>query len=497
MAIELEIRELQQPLLEFGSPGEFFEQKEGLMQAGPFDLRFGGAHRTQVRIGLVGPSEMIDNAVSWYERCQNPIMSGMKNLEQYPFFPGFKDTFKAALVLEDRWIIEFGEKKQELQTALKLNPKERFERVLDLYSSGIQKLSQKDVKPDVVICCIPEDAIKLCWSISNELTIEERRKIQKRKKEGEQLSLPFSGEIEVDETPEDLLYRDFRRALKARAMRFDMPIQIGRNRLFVDSSATQDPASRAWNMSVALYYKAGGIPWRIKNNGPETCFVGISFHHLRTNKKHLVHSSIAQAFSTEGDGFALRGESVPWNPEQGRNIHLTEEQAGRLAQKVLAEYRERSGGDPVRIVLHKTTKFDEAEMSGFKNIFRNIPIVETINISPYSMFRLVHFGAYPPRRGTLCRVNEDSTYLFTSGYMPEWNTYPGPHIPTPYRLVTSGELDIYRAASDVLSLTRMNWNTAQNTSSDPVTLRFARQVGGIMAEIGENEEPKPSYRFYM
>lgn len=81
--------------------------------------------------------------------------------------------------------------------------------------------------------------------------------------------------------------------------------------------------------------------------------------------------------------------------------------------------------------------------------------------------------------------------------MPEWKTYPGPHIPAPLRLKTDGEVDIYRAAANVLGLTRMNWNTAQNTNSQPVTLRFARQVGGIMAEVGEEEEPRPSYRFYM
>ena len=495
MGINIEVRELAQPLLEFGSPGEFFEQKEGLAQAGPFDLRFGGAHRTQVRLGLVGPADMIEKAFAWYDRCQNPILSGMENVEQYPFFPGFKETFKASLVLDDRWVVEFDEDGQELDKALALKPKERFEQVLDLYANGVSRIAGSDVRPDVVVCCIPEKVIKACWSITNDLTEAEWKAIRRQKrKEDDQPGL--FDEWEVEEKPEDLLYRDFRRALKARAMKANMPIQIGRDKLFVDSDSTQDPATRAWNMSVALYYKAGGIPWRTKNNGPETCFVGISFHHLKTTKRHLVHSSIAQAFSTEGDGFALRGESVPWNPDQGRNIHLTAEQAAKLAEKVLVQYRERSGGDPMRVVLHKTSKFDEAELSGFKGTFRNIPIVETINLGP-SMFRLVQFGAYPPKRGTLCRVNGQSTYLFTSGYMPEWSTYPGPHIPAPLRLVTGGDVDVYRAAADVLSLTRMNWNTAQNTNSQPVTLRFARQVGGIMAEVGEGEEPKPSYRFYM
>lgn len=494
MAISIEVKELPPPLLEFGGPGEFTDQKEGLTQAGPFDLRFGGAHRSQVRLGLVGPPALIAQAVKWFERCQKPIVSTMSNLTQYPFFPGFKDTFKSSLTLGKRWVVEFDEKKQELEKALGLKPRERFEAVLDLYAQGIDRIANLDLKPDVVICCIPESVIRLCWSISRELTRAQWLAIRKRKDTDDDPPATLDGQA-VEETPEDLLYRDFRRALKARAMKSGMPIQLGREKLFLDQDTNQDAATRAWNMSVALYYKAGGIPWRIKNKGPETCFVGISFHHLKTTKRHLVRSSIAQAFSTEGDGFALRGDSIPWNPRQGRDVHLTGEQAARLGEKVLTQYRELSGGYPLRVVLHKSSKFNEEEQAGFRSVLRNIPIVETLNLAP-SMFRLVQFGPYPPRRGTLCRVNKESTYLFTSGYMPEWKTYPGPHIPTPLRLGTSGDVDVYRAAADVLGLTRMNWNTAQNTNSKPVTLHFARQVGAIMAEVEEGEE-RPSYRFYM
>lgn len=115
MAINIEVTELPSPLLEFGSPGEFTEPKIGLTQAGPFDLRFGAAHKSQVKIGLVGPAEMIDKALRWYERCQNPIMPGMDNLAQYPFFPGFNNTFKATLAANDRWTVVFDEKEGLLE----------------------------------------------------------------------------------------------------------------------------------------------------------------------------------------------------------------------------------------------------------------------------------------------------------------------------------------------------------------------------------------------
>jgi len=278
-------------------------------------------------------------------------------------------------------------------------------------------------------------------------------------------------------------------------MAHKMPIQIGRDRLFVDSDGSQDPATRAWNMSVALYYKAGGIPWRLKLEGPQTCFVGVSFHHMKTTRRHFVHSSIAQAFSSDGDGFALRGELVPWNPEQGRRLHLTDEQAVRLGERILNEYAELTGTEPRRIVLHKTSKFDDAEVAGFKVAFSRIPIVEMINLMP-TMFRLVQYGAYPAARGTLCTLN-GSGFLFTTGFMPEWGIYPGPHIPSPIRIVSPDDgIDLQRAANEILGLTRINWNTAQNTSGQPVTLKFARRIGGIMAEV-RHGEPETSYRYYM
>ena len=200
-------------------------------------------------------------------------------------------------------------------------------------------------------------------------------------------------------------------------------------------------------------------------------FVGISFHHLRTPQQHLVYSSLAQAFSSRGEGFALRGEAIPWDANQKRNVHLTAEQSLKLADQILQEYRDGIGGNPQRVVLHKTSRFDDAEQEGFRHGFRDIPIVELINIMP-TQFRLLTYGTYPPRRGTLCTVNKTATYLFTTGYMPEWRTYPGPHIPAPVKLVSDDDVDMHQVASDILGLARMNWNTASMSSAHPVTLFF-------------------------
>ena len=490
MLTQMELTQLPTPNIELGSPGTFSDPKIGLTEAGPFDLRFGATRKREVRVGLVGNAEMLQKGQQWLEYCRAESSSNIKESTQYLDFPGFEPVFRASLALDQQWTVDIGNDKLEAALS-KNNPKSIFEAVLDLYANGLEKLAYK---ANIVICCLPDEVVQKCWSISNSLTQRQRKLIKKRQAERERGQLLLFDDIE--ETEENLLNRDFRRALKAQAMKSEMPIQIGTNNLFEDLPTNQDNATRAWNMSVGLYYKAGGIPWRFKADGPETCFVGLSFHHLRTPGQHFVYSSLAQAFSSRGEGFALRGEAIPWAEKQGRNVHLTAEQAAKLASRILEEYSEYTGNNPQRIVLHKTSIFDESEQEGFRHGFHDIPIVELINIRP-TQFRLLTYGTYPPRRGTLCRVNKTATYLFTTGYMPEWRTYPGPHIPAPVRLMSNDEVDMHQVASDILGLARMNWNTASMGSAHPVTLFFSRRVGGIMAEVGPNQQPLSSFRYYM
>ncbi len=493
MSVEVMLTQLSPPQIEFGAPVTAGDPKTGLTKAGPFDLRFGTAHKREIRIGFVGNAALLKNAARWIERCRVPISSDIKDSTQYLDFPGFESIFRTSLVMSDQWMAEIGDDK--LGSALSRgNARSRFKEVLDLYADGVEKSANNtNIRPDIVICCLPDSVAQTCWSISKSLTPRERNLIKKRQVSREQGQL-FLWDIEETET--DLLNRNFRRALKARTMESHMPIQIGTNNLFKDQDTNQDAATRAWNMSVGLYYKGGGIPWRFKADGPETCFVGISFHHLRTQRQHLVYSSLAQAFSSLGEGFVLRGNAIPWNERQGRSVHLTEDQAAKLSTQILEKYNEQIGGNPQRIVLHKTSRFDDSEREGFRHGFRDIPIVELINIMP-TQFRLLTYGKYPPRRGTLCTVNKTATYLFTTGYMPEWRTYPGPHIPAPVKLVSDDDVDMHQVASDILGLARMNWNTASMSSAHPVTLFFSRRVGGIMAEVGSEREPHPSFRYYM
>ena len=495
--MKLQISRLPLPELEFAGPGYFSEPRRGLVEGGPFDLRFGSAHRAQVRLALVGPQESIVHALEWFRRCQNRIPSRDKSLASQDF-PGFGRVFRSDLVVDSSTSAAI--RSSIFEKALALKPYDGFKTVVDAYSEAIRQ-AKRDLRPDVVVCCIPEPIERRLWSVSRFLTNVERRAIKAlaRSKASEQMELPFDWQPE--ETAEDLLRRDLRRALKAEAMRHEVPIQIGRTHLFLDKETNEEPAIRAWNSTVGLYYKAGGIPWRIRNRGPETCYAGITFHHLQTNKRRLVFSSLAQAFSSNGEGFALRGMTLEPDPERPRTPHLDESQAFQLGAKILSEYITRNGTSPHRVVLHKSSRFWREEQEGFRRAFASVPVLRLVTLAPSSI-RLVTHATYPPKRGTFLTIENCRHFLFTSGFIPELATYPGPHIPIPVELVVHGaetNAETREAAMDALALGRLNWNTSDLRSSQPVTLGFARRVGGIMAEYGlfESKDPDPNYRYYM
>jgi hypothetical protein len=496
MSIDLTLTELPVPRLQFGGAATHRDPKAGLSAAGPFDLRFGSARKTHIHIGIVGPESQVGAARRWLERCMGEMPAPGKPTLLRRGFPGFGDTFHATLVMPDASMMTLTD--DEISRALRGDAYGGFQRVVDLYAGAHGRLAAREVnRPDVVLLCIPDEVLAKVSSVERKTTDAERKKAKEleRARERSQLGL-FDFLDEVEETAEDFLRRDLRLALKARALRNRLPVQLVTNALLNDSARNQDPATRAWNFSVGLYYKAGGVPWRLPPTLRDTCFVGISFHHFRTTHRAIVRSSLAQAFSSDGEGFAIRGEGVPVEPGQGRNVHLTEAQAFALARSVLAEYELRTGGAPLRVVLHKTSQFDDAERAGLEAALRDTPIVSMVTLVP-SLFRLLRFGPYPPNVGTVCTVNGDKTFLFTTGFMPELGTYPGPHVPQPFEVRCLGPEDAIEAAQDVLNLTRMNWNTADIRGKWPVSLSFARRVGGVLDEYGDEPLADTSFRYFL
>ncbi len=88
--------------------------------------------------------------------------------------------------------------------------------------------------------------------------------------------------------------------------------------------------------------------------------------------------------------------------------------------------------------------------------------------------------------------------LYLLGYIPYLRTYPGPRAPQPIEILEYyGDSPWDTVLTEIMALTKMNWNTADFACGSPATLAFSQRVGQILAELKNNQNPREEYRFYM
>ena len=473
----MNVEHLSEPRLLFAS-GTHVCPRRGIAEYGVFD-QTQATRRREIYVGGVGTSKCIDLLDAWLCRCRGVIAaaSGVKQENLRLPFCGFNGNSGFGSDMRFSADLSRTIKNSEVKAILEIRDrKERVREAVDLYHEHIKFLAQNR-HIDVVVCVIPKN---LFVGIANE------------DPPGEQTL-----EAKV-ETYEEL---NFRRALKAKAMPFAKPLQLV---LDVSLDATkvggqQDDATKAWNFCTALYYKSGPtIPWKLdqENSRVSSCAVGVSFY--RSRDRQMLSTSLAQIFDELGNGLILRGTPLELDKDD-LSPRLSEGQAYDLLTAALNEYRVALRHYPARVVVHKSSHFSDAEISGLESAARevNIDIVDFVTVMD-SKLRLFRDGNYPPYRGTLAQLDDHRQLLYTKGSVWYYQTYPGLYVPKPIelRIVKSEESPIY-IAKEVLGLTKMNWNNTQFDGKYPVTLGCSRKVGEIMKYLTESDTPQVRYGYYM
>ena len=209
-----------------------------------------------------------------------------------------------------------------------------------------------------------------------------------------------------------------------------------------------------------------------------------------------------QAFDEHGGGHILRGHESEWNPEKegSRSPHLSEQQSSQLIDLVLERYERETGTRPTRVVVQKTSRYWLAERAGFVEALK--PRTARYDLlaldGRQSHVRLITASKYPPLRGTRFCVG-DLDVLYTTGFITSLNEFHGMHVPSPVRIADHIGQDTSRRQllAELLTLAKLNWNSAGFAGKLPVTLRFAELVGDILKEIPADREPLPQFKFYI
>ena len=502
---------IPEPKLIFYKHFRCVDPKTGLGLYGPWSLNEQGALQ-QIRLGIIGTGETIDLARQWLVQCRDeifppPAMSKTEKIKDpilFPSFPGMssQSPFGCDLILPDN-LIETISQKEIDQVINAGNFGRRMNDGVNLVIERLGILADKESPPDVVICALPKEIEDYCHTgydrYSKEITVKltprerrQKKKMEEDRKKG-QLSL-FEVMPDTFQEPQiDPTHHNFYRALKARAMELDLPTQIAWQRTFEGAKGTEDAATRAWNFCVGLYYKAGGIPWRVEGLSKGTCYIGISFY--KETGSNVLRTSMAQAFSDQGEGIVMRGEPFEWDSRQ--SPHLSKEAAKDLLSRVLQQYKRHLKQNPTRVVIHKSSRYWEEELQGFKESVGEIPYYDFLTLS-YRGIRFLRVGYKPPCRGTVIELDRRNLVLYTRGFVPFYQQYPGMRIPRPIEIIEHhGDSSSNHICQEILALSKLNWNTAAFACAEPITLHFSRGVGQILAEVPPDQTPKPWYRFYM
>jgi hypothetical protein len=494
IAIEL----IREPGLEFN---EYFihpDKKTGISEYGPFGRIDPALHPNQIKIGIVGTRETVEICDKWIQKCRGRIETDrteQKPLElfeldandetefvealiknQAPDFIGLNPSsqFATDVITSSRWHSYFNDRQVKSIKALD-DAIARVERATELIANHIELVATSTPHPDIIFIAIPDELIKC--AASAEL------------RNGNYLNL--------------------RRSLKALSMKWGVPTQIFQEATLIgNKKGLQDVATRAWNFATALYFKAGGTPWKGSGLEADTCYIGISFYKTEDTKgRQIIRSGVAQAFDYLGQGVVLRGDPFEWDAQEyGKTPHLTKEGAHQLITKTLLEYEKISGLPPKRVVVHKSSRFWGEKHGKYNELDGFIEGIESVNkqssmdlltLCP-SNIRLARVGKYPPIRGTYGLVEGILPIIYTHGFTPYFDTYPGVHVPLPWSILERyGDSGPFKLASELLSLTKMNVNNASFSESVPITLAFSRMVGEVLKQIGSEMTIRSEYSFYM
>lgn len=463
---------LPEPLLAF-RPDRLSDQEQhplrGLLRFGPYSS---GALPDPIRVATLAPHGESRHLYSFMKE----LSSRCKPKERFaylPDWPGFQQVFSCRVTAAGRGC------HAELDASVDadLDSSETPHVVLaDRIARAIQGLAGRRPDYDVLFVYLPAR-----WSVAY------------RGAEGEDFDL-----------------HDHLKAITA-AQR--IPLQVVRE----DSAlAYACRASVMWRIGLALYAKAGGIPWKLAETEPDTAYIGISYAVRPTDSdRPRFVTCCSQVFDADGSGLEFVAYDAREVEVQRDNPFLSRAEMFRVMTRSMDLYRRRHAGrSPRRVMVHKTTEFQREEVDGCMEALHLCETVDLLQIVQDVGWRGVLIegtqGApkgtpaqYPVARGTLLGLGPRDVLLWTHGDVggiANRGSYfqGGRSTPRPIRLVRhAGHGPWDDTARATLALSKMDWNNDALYDPLPVTVGYASVLARVVKRMPLLGSSPYQFRFFM
>lgn len=480
----MKIEKLPEPQLKFAHNQKMEDPRDGLTIFGPFDK----GKVNDFSVGVIGTNKGVKRIKKWLNKISKPIYHPISDIAN-PFFPGFEEAFH--IRVNSNTVPELFIDEELLNTFYKYDDNHiRVAEIVDLYLDKLLTYVKEGEKlPHVWFIVIPDMIYSLCRpksvvvkgikvGIKDEYSRREEGMFDddkyKKWRDAYHYENHFHNQLKI----KLLKYRIITQIVKERTIAFAEYSNINEKQLL---SYRKSETAIAWNIATSLYYKIGGLPWKLADIREGVCYIGLTYKQDYTKGDPRYACCAAQMFLDSGDGMVFRGRVGPYYNLETKEYHLTKESAKELLSKAIASFSQENNYKPKEIFIHGKTFFNEEEWEGFlEAIDTNINLVG-IRIRNENTFKLYRYSDFPILRCSALLKNSHSAFLWTKGFIPRIQSILGLETPNPLSVqIIKGNADIETVCKDILSLTKLNYNSCIFCDGQPVTLKFSDTIGEIL-----------------
>lgn len=461
---------LPEPRLLFDGGKTDTHPLRGLAQHGPYSKGLGIP--TQVRLAYLAPTECLRKLDALVTELNNPA-NPKEALNYYANYPGFERTFRVPLVTPEA-TLRCATISQCDTLAAAVNGVELAEQIIHSMASLLRQTHAFDV----LLIYLPA-SWKACFEYEG-FNLHDR--------------------------------------IKAKLAPLNVPVQIVND----IALSRKCRANVMWGISVAIYAKAGGIPWKLADWDKDEAYIGLSYAIKKHADGNDYTTCCSQVFDPDGTGFEFVAyDTREFTTDKKGNPYLSYQEMQSVLSKSLHLYQNSHNGRmPRKVFVHKTTHFTEEEIQGAFDAFGRNTEVELVQIvrntswyglkidGPRGKNAVPAPANYPLDRGLYQPLTASECLLWTQGSVKDINLQNPDQpvfkeaalkpLPSPIMLRRfSGEGGWHDTCSSVLALTKVDWNNNTLYKTLPVTIVYSQLFAEVVKLTPEIVKDVYDYRLFM